>query len=149
MIREGLPADLPAMTAVRTSVRENHMSVEQMRARGITPEKTLADMASGELGCWVAEQHGQIVAFAMADRRGGRLWALFTHLGHEGRGHGTALLDRAENWLRQQSLARAELDTARNSTAHRFYLRRGWREITGKADDPEDVVLEKALASTR
>ena len=58
MIREAQPEDLPAMTHVRTSVRENHLSVEGMAALGITPETTTAGMIAGHYGSWVAEHDG-------------------------------------------------------------------------------------------
>ncbi len=63
MIREGRTADMSQITHVRTSVRENHLSVEQMAERGITLEGIVADLAAGHLGCWVAEDEGRVVAF--------------------------------------------------------------------------------------
>ena len=78
MIRPASADDLPAITHVRISVIENHMSVAQMAERGITPDRVLADMAAGDLGAWVAEEDGEIVAFAMADRRDASIFALFT-----------------------------------------------------------------------
>src|SRR5437773_9771324 len=46
MIRKARPEDLPAITQVRISVTENHLSVEQMAERGITPESVIAEMAA-------------------------------------------------------------------------------------------------------
>lgn len=137
--------DLPAITAVRISVRENHLPVEQMAARGITEETTARAMRDGHIGCWVGDEDGVIVAFAMADRRQNLLWALFTHPGHEGKGFGTALLAEAEAWLRTNGASAAVCDTARHSRAHRFYLKHGWREVAERSEDPEDVVLQKPL----
>lgn len=144
-IRAGTPDDLPAITVVRTSVRENHLSVEQMAARGITEETTARAMREGYIACWVAEEDGMIAAFAMADRRQNLLWALFTHPDHQGKGFGTALLAAAEAWLRATGASFAVCDTARHSRAHRFYLKHGWREVAERDEDPEDVVLQKPL----
>jgi GNAT superfamily N-acetyltransferase len=145
VIREATLADVPAIFHVRTSVRENHLSVEQMAARGITHESVGSDMAAGHLGAWIAEIIGQIVAFGIADRRDGKVWALFTLPEFEGRGLGTALLVTCEDWLREQGLPRATLDTARDSSAHGFYLRRGYHEYQVRQGDPLDVYLCKAL----
>ncbi len=141
MIRAGLPSDMPAITHVRTSVRENHLSVEQMAARGI-----IADMEAGHLGTWVAEAEGRIATFSMADRRDGSIFALFVLPEHEGRGFGTALLAACENWFRQQGLREANLSTGRDTKAHAFYLHRGWLESDGGAKaDPQDIYFRKRL----
>lgn len=143
MIRAARAEDLPAMTAIRISVKENHMSVEQMAERGITPEATLAEMAAGDLGAWVAEDKDGIVAFAMADRRDASLFALFTQPGCEGRGHGSALLAAAEAWLSQLGHREAWLTTATGSRAADFYTLKGWRATD--EGDPGDTFFRKRL----
>ncbi len=50
MIRTARPDDLPAITQLRTSVTENHLSVEQMAERGITPQSVIAEITAGM--CW-------------------------------------------------------------------------------------------------
>src|SRR6187551_3648466 len=92
MIRPMRLDDMAAVTLVRTSVRENHLSVEDMAARGITLDRVIAELMSGKLGGWVAEEDGEIVAFSMADNSDGQLFALFTKPGHERKGYGEALL---------------------------------------------------------
>lgn len=143
MIRAARPEDMPAMTAIRISVAENHMSVAQMAERGITAESTLAEMAAGDLGAWVAEDDGDIVAFAMADRRDASLFALFTKPGREGKGHGSALLATAETWLVEIGHREAWLTTATGSRAARFYALKGWRATD--EGDPGDTLFRKAL----
>jgi GNAT superfamily N-acetyltransferase len=143
MIRAARPADMPAMTAIRISVVENHMSIEQMAERGITAEGTLAEMAAGELGAWVAEDEDGVVAFAMADRRDASLFALFTKPGCEGRGHGSALLAAAETWLGERGHKEAWLTTASDSRAANFYARKGWRATD--EGDPGDTLFRKTL----
>lgn len=146
MIRKGEAADMRAITRVRTSVTENHLSVAQMAAIGITPEGITADMEAGHLGCWVSEADGEIVGFSMADRRDGNVFALFVLPGHEGKGHGSALLEACEAWLKAKGLAEARLDTGAGTKAHAFYLRRGWRLTGEKAGHfAEDDVFRKAL----
>ncbi|WP_373502826.1 N-acetyltransferase family protein [Aestuariivirga sp.] len=147
MIRIGRAADMGDITRVRTSVTENHLSVEQMAAIGITPEGLIADMQAGDLGCWVAEAEGEVVGFSMADRRDGNVFALFVLPEHEGKGHGSALLDVCETWIKSHGIAEARLDTGAGTKAHAFYLRRGWRLTGEKAGHfAEDDVFRKPLA---
>jgi GNAT superfamily N-acetyltransferase len=146
MIRPGRASDMADITHVRTSVAENHLSVAQMAELGITPESIIAEMESGDLGCWVAEDVGRVIAFSMADRRDASIFALFVLPDHEGRGHGTRLLDACERWLRAQGHRSASLTTGRGTKAHDFYLRRGW-QVTGEIAGhfAEDDVFRKDL----
>jgi GNAT superfamily N-acetyltransferase len=146
MIRPGRAADMADITHVRTSVIENHLSVAQMAELGITPGSIIAEMESGDLGCWVAEDAGRVIAFSIADRRDGSIFALFVLPAHEGKGHGTRLLDACERWLMDQGHRSATLSTGRGTKAHGFYLRRGWQmtsEIAGHF--AEDDVFRKEL----
>lgn len=146
MIRTGQIADLPALTRIRTSVAENHLSMEQMAEIGITRDSIAAEMMDGDLACWVAMEDREIAGFAMADRRDGSIFALFMAAAHEGKGHGSALLAACEDWLRQKGHAAARLTTGRDTRAFAFYVRRGWveaDEVDGRF--AEDAVLVKAL----
>ena len=146
MIREGRASDMEAIFHVRTSVVENHLSVEQLTAIGITPESIIAEMEAGDLGCWVAEDEGTVIAFAMADKRDASIFALFVLPEHEGKGHGAALLSACEAWLKSQGHGQATLGTGRDTKAHTFYLKRGYiptGEISGHF--AEDDVLRKTL----
>jgi len=143
VIRPARQSDLARITAVRTSVIENHLSVEQLAERGITEDSIWADIAAGHLGAWVGEAEGRVVAFAMADRRRGQIFALFTEPGFEGRGLGAALLVACEDWLVQQGWVQAHLDSASDSRAAAFYLRRGWEAV---AEDAGDTYFRKQLS---
>jgi GNAT superfamily N-acetyltransferase len=100
-------------------------------------------MAAGDLGAWVAEEDGEIVAFAMADRRDASIFALFTLPGKEGRGFGSALLAEAEAWLVAMGHSEAWLTTAADSRAAAFYARKGWRAT--EEGDPGDTFFRKTL----
>jgi GNAT superfamily N-acetyltransferase len=130
---------------VRTSVIENHMSAERMAAHGITRQSVLEELAAGELGGFVAEEGGEVVAFAMARRSDGSIFALFTLPGREGRGYGSALLDRCLDWLRQCGHREAWLSTGRGTRAEAFYRKRGWREEGQSAEFPEDAIFRLSL----
>jgi GNAT superfamily N-acetyltransferase len=111
MIRPGTIYDLPQITIVRTSMRENHLSVAQLAERGITEQLIAAEMVSGDLGCWVAEAQGTVVGFSMADRYKANIFALFVLPDHEGHGHGSALLSQCETWLKSHRSSEANLCT--------------------------------------
>ncbi len=146
MIREGRASDIDAIFHVRTSVIENHLSVEQMAAIGITPENIIANMQSGDLVCWVAEDNENVVAFSMADRRDASIFALFVLPAHEGKEYGTKLLDACEKWLTQQGHKQATLNTGRGTKAYAFYCKRGYvptGEISGHF--AEDDMFRKKL----
>jgi GNAT superfamily N-acetyltransferase len=145
MIREGTPADLPQITHVRTHVIENHMSVEEMAARGITNQSIALDMLSGVLGCWVAEAESRIVAFSMADKRDGNIFALFTLPQYECHGFGSQLLRNCEVWLKEQGCVEAKLDTDETSKANQFYLKRGWQRSPEIHKIPGEIYLRKML----
>lgn len=134
--------DLPEITRIRTSVIENHLSVEQLAARGITEASIATRMTSGALGAWVATVNSEVSAFAMADRLTGNLFALFTDPEHEGLGCGSRLLTVCEAWLRSHHLVSAHLDTAIGSKAASFYSRRGWNEVRR---DAHEIFMTKQL----
>lgn len=118
-------ADLPAITHVRTSVRENHLSVTQMAERGISHESVAASLRADAKG-WVAECGGRIVAFTIADRKSCSIFALFVLPGFDGRGIGPRLLDLAVAWLWESGAERLWLETRQGTRAATFYARRGW-----------------------
>jgi GNAT superfamily N-acetyltransferase len=142
VLREARIKDLPNITIIRTAVRENHLSVEQLAERGITEATIAARIQSGDLGAWVTTIESEITAFAMADKTNGNLFALFTHPDHEGKGCGDLLLNRCEEWLKQKGLERANLDSDHTSKAVAFYAKRGWIEYDR---DEYEVYMSKRL----
>lgn len=127
-IRIARPADVPSLFDVRTSVRENYQSVEDLARVGVTPE-TVATMLDGEGRGWVAEENGKIVAFSMADAAQATVFAMFVQPGYEGKGLGRALMDEAEQWLFARGCDEIWLLTDRNPSvrANGFYQHLGWR----------------------
>jgi GNAT superfamily N-acetyltransferase len=78
-------------------------------------------------GCgWVAEIHGEVVAFCYADKVNASIWALFVHPDHEGRGLGKLLLKRAAHWLFERGHDCIQLTTGAGTRADRFYATQGW-----------------------
>lgn len=143
MIRQATTADLQEITRIRTSVRENHLSVAEMAARGITEDGVAAEMRSGDLLAWVSCEADMTVAFAMARPDSGKLFALFTSPGHARRGHGTALLRTVEKSLSERGVRHISLDTGKGTAAIGFYLHNGYH-VTGESNG--DVFMSKTLA---
>ena len=68
-IREITSADIPALCQVRPRTRENALTIEELRALGITPESVATALAGSTSG-WLCEATaGEVVGFCMADRR--------------------------------------------------------------------------------
>lgn len=134
-IRLADAADVPDLFDVRTSVRENHMTVEELAKDGITAE-SLPGMLEGSGRGWVAEVDDQIVAFAMVDAEEATVFALFVRPEHEGQGLGRALIETAERWLVEQGIGEIWLLTDRDLAvrANGFYRHLGWQD-EGVQDD--------------
>ena len=138
-IRPATPSDLPAITHVRTSVRENHLSVEEMADLGITPDSVIQMMLESPC-CWVAVEGDQVVGFSMIDAAEGSLFAAFVRAAHEGMGIGRQLVTVAEDQL-FLGHARIWLETGQSTRAAGFYRSMGWgnAQVVG----PDYIRLEK------
>jgi GNAT superfamily N-acetyltransferase len=142
VFRTATAADMPGIARVRTSVRENLLTREQMRARGITNESVAAAFLADSRG-WVAERNGDIIAFAIADRAAGSLFALFVVPAYEGQGLGSRLLALALQWLSENGVRDVWLTTGPDTRAARFYERRGWTAVG--PGEHEDVRYELSI----
>ena len=141
-IRLGTEHDVPAMFRVRTSVRENHLSMLELAAMGITPE-ALRGAIQAEPCAWVAIEAGEVLGFAMVDLQEACLFAAFVLPEQERRGIGRALIAACEAAL----FARHDmiwLETAGTSRAAGLYQRLGWRVTQDLGDG--DLRLEKCRA---
>lgn len=143
VVRTATAADVPALFAVRTSVRENHLDLAALAERGVTPASITAMLADPRARGWVVEEGHAVVAFAVADAHVGTVFALFVRPEAEGRGCGRALLAAAEAWLFAEGWTTIWLQTGREPylRAHRIYRAAGWR-LVGPADH-DDVRYEK------
>lgn len=137
--REAQAEDAPAITVVRTSVRENHLSVAQLAERGIT-EASIVDSFRAYSKGWVALDGETLVGFSIADRKSNSIFALFVLPGLDGQGVGSNPLRQAVDWLWENGAERIWLETRRGTRAEHFYRRRGWRQ-TG-IDEKSNVHFE-------
>ena len=129
-IRQVTPSDIPALFHIRPRTRENALTVEQLRALGITPDSVATWLAGSTRGwVWDTSDSG-IVGFVMADRSTAELLVIALLPEHEGGGIGAQLMQRAEDWLARSGCATAWLTTDLDPAlrAYGFYRRRGWTD---------------------
>ena len=129
-IRQITSADIPALFQVRPQTRENALTIDELRALGITPESVAAWLEGSTRG-WLAETlAAEIVGFCMADRSTGELLVIALLPEYEGQGIGGQLMRHAEIWLAQSGCVSAWLTTDLDQAlrAYGFYRRRGWTD---------------------
>lgn len=128
-------SDIPELFHIRTSVRENLLTLDDLTEAGITTESVTQMLAGSHKG-WLCRVDGQAAGFVMADRTSGELWVLAVLPQFEGQGIGSALLRRAEDWL--FSLGWKELwlwtDTDKTLRAYQLYHRHGWVDSRTEED---------------
>lgn len=135
-IRPATPEDVPAIFDVRCSVKENHMSREELAVLNITPETVREMITGGDYIVPVALIEGKTAGFAMAQISEGYIFALFVSPEHEGKGLGRALMHKVESGLVKHGLIKTSLCTGSEEgiRAPGFYRHLGWVE-SGFMDD--------------
>ena len=119
-LRQAVRADIAAIHAVRTSVRENQLT------RSVITERDYIDLLETLGRGWVIEAADRIVAVVVGNANDGNIWGLFVHPEFERLGFGRRLLDTAVEWLWSQGLSRLWLTTAPATRAQGFYESAGW-----------------------
>lgn len=147
VIRDAQVEDIPAIFSIRTSVTENHLSMDALAAMGVTPA-AVQDVIEAGPGLWVGEVDGTPVAFSMVDVEDACVFAMFVQPGFEGLGLGRLLMDKAEALL----FAHHEviwLETAGDVAvrANGFYRALGWRAVD--MQDNGDIRYEKRRPARR
>lgn len=138
-VRPATEADIGAIFDIRTSVRENHLSLEQLADLGVTPAAISQAIAAAPC-IWIAEVEGQPAAFAMADADDACVFAAFVRPGLERRGLGRMLMAKAEAYLFATHRT-IWLVTDGNSRASGFYRTLGWLPVAEL--DGGDIRFEK------
>lgn len=144
LIRTATQDDIDTLFRIRTSVVQNHLSVEQMAELGITPQ-VLAESIEAAPCVWVAEVDGRAVAFAMVDLAEGEVFAMFVLPAYENLGLGRQLMAVAEAALFEHHERLYLITDGRDEIrANGFYQRLGW-VVVGQVDG-DDVRYEKSRA---
>lgn len=144
LIRTATQDDIDTLFRIRTSVVQNHLSVEQMAELGITPQ-VLAESIEAAPCVWVAEVEGRAVAFAMVDLAEGEVFAMFVLPTYENLGLGRQLMAVAEAALFEHHERLYLITDGRDEIrANGFYQRLGW--VVVRQVDGDDVRYEKSRA---
>jgi GNAT superfamily N-acetyltransferase len=122
-IREAVPADIPRLSMIRNSVKENVLSNP-----GLVTEKDYHDYLTVRGKGWVCEKENSIVGFAIVDLQDHNIWALFVLPDDEGQGIGRSLHDAMLDWYFTGTTETVWLGTAPQSRAAQFYKKAGWTE---------------------
>ncbi|WP_370540264.1 GNAT family N-acetyltransferase [Advenella sp. FME57] len=138
-IRSATTQDVDAMFKIRTSVRENSLTSEELFELGITPEFISAAIKNSSCA-WVATVDNEIVGFSMVDLDTACLFAAFVLPEYEGLGIGTDLIKACESELFIYHPV-AWLETAQFSRAAKLYRYLGWGNEAQIGEG--DVRLEK------
>jgi ribosomal protein S18 acetylase RimI-like enzyme len=119
--------DVPELFKVRTSTRENRMTMEALGGMGITPDSTIKALSVSVAG-WLCEVSGRIVGFSMGDKSTGEMLVVAVLPEHEGKGIGKRLMGLIQEWL--FSNGHTEIWLLENSDpsvrAYGFYRKLGW-----------------------
>jgi GNAT superfamily N-acetyltransferase len=136
-IRVAQTQDIETLFDIRTSVKENHQSREEIAALGITPE-SIAGMLATDCRAWIAELDGQPIGFSIADAIAETIFGIFVLPEFEGLGAGRALMQAAETWLWSKGIPEIWLLTGNNPTlrAYGFYRHLGWIPRGVEPDGP-------------
>ena len=147
-VREARADDVETLFEIRTSVKENYQSREEIAELGITPE-TVTQMLQADCRAWVAEIDGRAVGFSIASATEKTIFGLFVLPEFEGRGAGRALVGEAESWLRSQGIEEIWLTTENDPQyrAYGFYLHLGWTIVEERPDG--EIKLIKKLIGDR
>jgi GNAT superfamily N-acetyltransferase len=129
--REAYIEDIPQLSAIRLSVKENVLSNP-----ALVTENDYVEYLTVRGKGWVCEIDGSIVGFSIGDLQDHNVWALFIQPGYEGKGIGRELMILLLQWYFANTDKPIWLSTAPGSRAEEFYRIFGWRE-TGRQKNGE------------
>ena len=144
-IRVATAEEVPILNAIRTSVRENHLSLEQMIAYGITPER-IAHLITTTGRAFIGSIDGEDAGFSIADAEERCIFGMFVLPDFEGQGLGRALMAEAEAFLHAAGCEEVWLEAgaAPGIRAHGFYPHLGWRDDGTMPDEQRRFVKSRA-----
>lgn len=144
IFRQMTPADIPASFLIRTAAKENPFPMEALTASGITPASVTQMLATTHRG-WVCEVAGNVVGFAIGNRRNGEFWVIAVLQEHEGKGIGRRLMLLVQDWLWSEGWTKLWLVTGvAPSRAFHLYSKFGWRDC-----GPVGEGVERRMELTR
>ena len=141
--RRAVPEDVAACIDLRGKTRENSISVERLKAIGVTLETWTRDIAEGALPGYVCLFEGKVVGYCFGVKDTGEIAVLAILPEFENRGIGKTLLNKMVQDLRRLGFNRLFLGCSSNprTRSYGFYRHLGWR-ATGTFDAANDELLE-------
>ncbi len=127
--------DIDTLFDIRTSVRENHQSREEIAELGITPE-SIAKMLETDCCAWIAEIDNRSIGFSIANATEKTIFGIFVLPSFECQGVGRALMEAAERWLWSKEIEEIWLVTGNDPSlrAYGFYLHLDWIPVGVETD---------------
>ena len=141
--RRAVPEDVAACIDLRGKTRENSISVERLRALGVTLETWTRDIAEEALPGHVCLFGGKVVGYCFGVKATGEIAVLALLPEFENRGIGKTLLNKMILDFRSLGFDRLFLGCSPNpkTRSYGFYRHLGWRS-TGTFDAANDELLE-------
>lgn len=137
MLRSAFVSDIPELTIIRNSVKENALNNPAL----VTQADYVKFLTTEGRG-WLTEKDGVITGFSILDTARHNVWALFVRPGEEGKGYGKLLLDELVNFHFQTSSEQLWLTTGPGTRAESVYRAAGWRD-EGLVNGEVKFVLQK------
>jgi len=138
-------ADLPAVFELRTSTRENVVTLEGLESdHHLTPE-ALAEAMEGSVCGWVCIDGDRIVGFAMGDSATGEMMVVAVLPDYEGFGVGKKVLALVQGWLFESGHDEIWLVATPDTRirAYGFYRALGWRATGELIEGEEKMILRR------
>ncbi|ELR97116.1 GNAT family N-acetyltransferase [Gloeocapsa sp. PCC 73106] len=136
-LRSAQLQDIEILFEIRTSVRENYQSREEIASLGITPN-SLAKMLQTDCRAWIAEIETQDIGFSIANATEKTIFGIFVRPEFENQGVGRILMEAAEAWLCSYGIEQIWLVTGNNPhlRAYGFYLHTSWEAVGVESEGP-------------
>jgi len=127
---------MPCFT-MRQTVHENRRDIS------FADYAAASDLYIDRGDCAVWDDHGRILGEATVDRETGVVEGLYVDAAAQGRGIGSALLDRCCDTLFRLGHHEARLSTMTGTRAEAFYLKRGF--VTHKMEGSDTAFMRRSL----
>ncbi len=121
-IRTATVKDIPALSHVRLSVKENIINNPLL----VTESDYVKYLTTNGKG-WLCEIDNAVTGFAIIDTADNNIWALFVHPDYDKKGIGRKLHDNMLDWFFGQCNDDLWLSTSPETRAEQFYTKAGWR----------------------
>jgi ribosomal protein S18 acetylase RimI-like enzyme len=129
LFREIEPRDMGELIELRTMVRENVLTRDELTRMGITEDEGIRKIR-GDYKGWLCETDGRTVGFSMGNKSDGEIWVVAVLPAFEKRGIGRKLMILVQDWL---FLTNDELwlttEDKPGNRAYGFYESLGWKKV--------------------